>query len=220
MFWCYTTVHVTFQKLSLSFCFPLNLFQSETCVKVHHQLELWSRSRTCNIIHGCLKSSRFDLSQNYPHFFKQTFEQVCTFCVHKPLVFFLFVLPVSCCYAFCSRDSFFYFFLVMWRFKHSKGQTQIPTYTSYFIHSYTCSHTLLLTPRRKERASQIHLLIPLHWIILPFFAGVCTEIIIPLLIRTQINLKWITANVLMGEGDCCRWLNRSRNSIRSDSNMS
>lgn len=108
MFCCYTTVHVTFQKLSLSFCFPLNLFQSETCVKVHHQLELWSRSRTCNIIHGCLKSSRFDLSQNYPHFFKQTFEQVCTFSVHKALVFLLFVC--TCVMLQCILVPWFFLF--------------------------------------------------------------------------------------------------------------
>lgn len=150
MFCCYTTVHVTFQKLSLSFCFPLNLFQSETCVKVHHQLELWSRSRTCNIIHGCLKSSRFDLSQNYPHFFKQTFEQVCTFCVHKALVFLLFVLPVSCFYAFCSRDSFFS--LVMQGFKHSKGQTQIPTCTLHtsYIHTVAPTHSFPLQGGKRE----------------------------------------------------------------------
>lgn len=130
----------------------------------------------------------------------------------------LFAFCVTCVILLCILLPWFIFFFSHVGSNTAKVKPKSPHI--HFIHSYTCSHALLLTPRRKERASQIHLLIPLHWIILPFFAGVCTEIIIPLLIRTQINLKWIAANVLMGEGGCCRRLNRSRNSIRSDSNMS
>lgn len=148
MFCCYTTIHVTFQKLSLSFCFPLNLFQSETCVKVHHQLGLWSRNRMCNIIHGCLKSSRFDLSQNYPHFFKQTFEQVCTF---SKLWSFCF-LCYLCHAAMHFAPVIHFFFLVTWGFKHSKGQTQIPTYTLHtsYIRTLAPTHSFSLQGEKRE----------------------------------------------------------------------
>lgn len=84
---------------------------------------------------------------------------------------------------------------VMWGLNTAKVKPDSP-------HAHLLQHTPSHAWEGKSRASQIHLLIPLHWITLSFFsAGVWTEIIIPLLIKAQINLKWRAANVLMGKGE-------------------
>lgn len=64
-----------------------------------------------------------------------------------------------------------------------------------WIQSWVC--VCVSTHSLRERETSIQCLIPVHWIIRPFFLKVCIEIITALLIRTQMNLKWIAANALI-----------------------
>lgn len=158
-----------------------------------------------------------DLISRNLHFFKQTFEQVCTSHPH----------PLHCAKLREQEGAQSVFSAGLWasslfcdicvhraghaRFKHSKGQTLLPTCTLAPTHSFS------RLGGGKSRALQIHLLIPLHWIKFPFFPQDFAQ---KSLYHSSLGHKLIWSGeqpmFWWERGSCCRRFN----SIRTDSNMS
>lgn len=91
------------------------------------------------------------ISHRITHTFSNKLLNKCAHFVCTKLWSFCF-LCYLCHAAMHFSPVIHFFFLVMWGFKHSKGQTQIPTYTLHtsYIHTLAPTHSFSLQGGKRE----------------------------------------------------------------------